>query len=137
MLDKEKIQSRGFKNIEADGKIIGFQVCVRSTYYRGIYLSQLRPATVTVDGEQFKGDQIKWTIGGKTYTEDEMAGIGDVNWALLEPAVITVAKPGGLAQGAHKVQVDFNYSASYMPPAFDDMMASFFAQDESRVLILV
>lgn len=62
MLEKPCIQSRGFRNVERDGKIIGFQVNIRSLYYRGLWLSQLRPATVTVDEDTFTGDQITWTI---------------------------------------------------------------------------
>ena len=37
---------------------------IRSHYYRAVWLPQLRPATVTVDGEKFEGAQITWTIGG-------------------------------------------------------------------------
>jgi hypothetical protein len=53
MLDRECIQSRGFRNVENQGKITGFQFNIRSLYYRGLWLSQLRPATITVDEETF------------------------------------------------------------------------------------
>ena len=75
-------------------KIIGFTVLIRSLYYRGVWLSQLRPATVTVDGEKFEGDKITWTIEGKTYTQAEMATLGTIFWPLSEPATLTVSKPG-------------------------------------------
>lgn len=124
MLEKESIQSRGFRNVSQNGKITGFQVPIRSLYYRGVWLSQLRPATVTVDGEKFGNDQITWTIMGKTYAQADLAKYSDVHWSLLEPAILTVNKPGGLKKGEYEVEVSYTYSSSYMPPFMDTMMAS-------------
>lgn len=119
MLEKEMIQSRGFRNVYRDGKIVGFQVAFRTTYYRGVYLSQLGEATVTVDGEKFAGNQITWTIGDRTYAQAELAKHSEVHWPYQEPAVLTVSKPGGLKPGLHQVELSYQYSASYMPPAMD------------------
>ena len=38
MIEREVIQSVGFRNVKEDGKITGFQFRVRIPYYRGIYL---------------------------------------------------------------------------------------------------
>ena len=135
MLEKECIQSRGFRNVSKDGEAVGFQIAIRSLYYRGVWLSQLRPATVLVNGETFEGDQITWTIGGKTYAQTELAQHGDVNWALLDPAILTVTKPGGLAQGMHDVEVKYTYSASYMPPAMDDLFGRMAVNKRRMVLV--
>ncbi|MBT2654774.1 hypothetical protein J7E81_05860 [Bacillus sp. ISL-18] len=134
MLEKPCIQSRGFRNVEKDGKIIGFQVNIRSLYYRGLWLSQLRPATVSVDGETFSGDQITWTINGVTYTQTEMIALGDVHWGILEPATLTVAKEGGLKSGSHDIEVSYTYSCSYFPPVADTVLG---AIPHKRKLILV
>jgi len=133
-LEKPCIQSRGFKNVEKDGKIIGFQVNIRSLYYRGLWLSQLRPATVSVDGETFTGDQITWTINGVTYSQAEMASLGDVHWGILEPATLTVAKEGGLESGSHCIEVSYTYSCSYFPPVADTVLG---AIPHKRKLIMV
>jgi hypothetical protein len=119
MLEKELIQSRGFKNVSQGGKVIGFQVPFRTSYYRGVWLSLLKPATVTVDGEKFEGAQITWTIGGKTYAQADLAKYSDVNWPYLEPAILTVSKPGGLKLGIHEVELTYSYVASYIPPDMD------------------
>ena len=58
MLEKEIIQQRGFRNIEKDGEVIGFQVRVRSAYYRGIYLSELFPGSMLVDGKVYPKEQV-------------------------------------------------------------------------------
>ncbi len=136
MLDQECIQSRGFENISVDGKITGFQVAFRSLYYRGLWLSQLRPATVIVDGESFSGDQVTWTIGGKKYEQAELATHGDVHWALTEPAILSVRKPGGLSQGFHDVEIKYTYSSSYMPPVMDEAMAQWDGPFRRRLILV-
>lgn len=137
MLDKEYIQSRGFRNVTENGKITGFQFAFRTNYYRGVWLSQLRPATVIIDGEIFAGKQVAWTIGGKSYEQTDLANYGDVHWALLEPAILTVRKPGGLAQGFHNLEVKFAYSCSYFPPTMDEFMVSIMSGPLTRRLLLV
>ena len=58
MIEREVIQSVGFRNIKEDGKITGFQFRVRIPYYRGIYLCQLRPGSLYVDGRKFEKEEI-------------------------------------------------------------------------------
>jgi len=134
MLEKESIQSRGFKNTKENGKVTGFQVKIRSLYYRGLWLSQLRPAMVKVDGTSYSGDQVTWTINGKTYTQSEMALLGDVHWGVLDTATLTVKKDGGLEPGYHDVEVSYLYSASYLPPVIDTV---FGVKPHNRRLLLV
>ena len=135
MLDKESIQSRGFRNVSKDGKTTGFQVAVRSTYYRDLWLSQIRPATVTVDGETYSGSQITWTVNDQTYEQDELARHGDINWELLKPAILTIRKDGGLTQGYHEIGVSYSYSSSYMPPSMDNFISQ--RAPSKRRLLLV
>jgi hypothetical protein len=117
MLERENIQSRGFNNISEGKKVTGFQVPFRSSYYRGVYLCQLKPATVTVDGEKFDGDQITWTISGKTYTQTDLTNHDEIQWPIYEPAVLTIKKSGGLKLGIHEVEVTYGYSNSYTAAA--------------------
>ncbi len=119
MLELPNIQSRGFRNVTENGKITGFQVPVRLTYYRGVWLPQLRPATVTVDGEKFENDQITWVIDGVSYAQADLPNYPDVQWSSLTPALLSVKKPGGLALGIHDVEVSIVYSTSYLPPRID------------------
>ncbi|MBO6054956.1 MAG: D-mannonate dehydratase [Oscillospiraceae bacterium] len=118
MLELEVIQYRGFHNLyDEDGNAIGFQVCVRSDYYKGIWLSQLRPGRVIVDGELFPWNTIIWNIDGVDYTTDELAERSDKFWRNSDVATLKVMKPGGLAQGFHDVTVRFYASASYLAPS--------------------
>ena len=118
ILEKEVIQSVGFHNTQENGEITGFEVRIRLPYYRGVFLSQLRPGTLIVDGERFDKDQIIWNIQGNDYTWQEMATNFQVHWNVTEAAVLKVKKPGGLAQGYHDLTYGFCFTSSYMAPIF-------------------
>ncbi len=122
MLEKEVIQSVGFRNVKEDGAATGFQFKVRLPYYRGIFLSQLRPGTLFVDGERFEREEIVWHINGKDFSFEEMKSDMETHWAVTEPAVIKVKKAGGLGQGYHDLKFGFCYTSSYMPPIMQDAL---------------
>ncbi len=132
-MEKQVIQSVGFRNIkDKEGVVIGFQFKVRLPYYRGIFLSQLRPGALYVDGERIEKDRIRWNIGGEDYTNEEMAADFKTHWAVTSPAVIKVEKPGGLAQGYHDLKYGFCFTSSYMPPG---MQAQLYPDKESQVFM--
>ena len=117
MLEKEVIQQRGFRNIKKDGEIIGFQVRVRSLYYRGIYLSELFPGAMIVDGVVYPKEQVIWEVNGKEFTNKEMETACDEHWVCTnDAATLKVYVPGGLKQGYHDVEVRFRNMTSYLPP---------------------
>jgi hypothetical protein len=114
MLEQHVIQTKAFKNV-GEGDPSGFQLAVRCPYYRGIWASLLEGAEVTVDGETFASDNIRWTLDGTTSTLDELAESADARWPFEEPALLTVDKPGGLAPGLHDVEVSITWRWSYIP----------------------
>lgn len=116
MLEREPVQQRGFRNVYKDSQCIGFQILYRSRYYRGIWLSLSKGFSVLVDGEQFPREAITVTIKGKTYTQEEMAEVGNVHWDRSEPAILTIVKPGGLKMGVHQVTVNWSHRISYTAP---------------------
>ncbi len=122
MLEREIIQSVGFRNIKDGDKITGFQFKIRLPYYRGVFLSQLRPGTLYVDGEKFSREDIIWNIKGTDYTYEEMKSNMDAHWATTEPAVLKVPKDGGLLQGFHDLTYGFCFTSSYMPPIMQDCL---------------
>jgi Domain of unknown function (DUF6379) len=114
MLEQSVIQQKGFKNV-GDGEPTGFQVALRCPYYRGIWASLLESAELTVDGESFGGDDVRWTLGAETYTTGELAASAEARWAFEEPAIVTVDKAGGLEPGLHDVTVSVTWRWSYIP----------------------
>jgi hypothetical protein len=115
VLEKDIIQTKGFTNIcDGDG-VTGFQVRVRTPYYRGMWASLIEGADVTVDGERFDRERVTWTLGDRTYTVAELARAGDDRWPYEEAATLTVDKPGGLEPGLHQLEIAISYRMSYIP----------------------
>jgi uncharacterized protein DUF6379 len=138
MLEKELVQQAGFRNVRRNGQLVGFQVGYRSPYYRGIWLSLSTGFDVEVDGEKFPREKTTVTVEGKTYTQDEMKELGNVHWGIWEPAILTVAKPGGLKAGVHEVTVTWSHRASYMHPGMFQAGAGMTAPRAfTRKLVLV
>jgi hypothetical protein len=119
-MEREVIQSVGFRNIVENGKVVGFQLKVRLPYYRGIFLSQLRPGTLFVDGEKFEKEDIVWSFKGEDFTYEEMKSDFKTHWSVTEPAVLKVKKQGGLSQGYHNLKYGFCFTSSYMPPIMQE-----------------
>ena len=71
-MEREVIQSVGFRNIKKEGNVTGFQFKIRLPYYRGIFLSQIRPGTLFVDGERFEKEDIIWNIHGEIIYKNEI-----------------------------------------------------------------
>ena len=65
-MEKQVIQSVGFRNLYVDGNAVGFQLKIRLPYYRGVFLSQIKAGNLVVDGEVFAPDQVLWQIGGES-----------------------------------------------------------------------
>ena len=107
----------GFKNIEADGKVIGYQFEFKAQYYRGITLSIVRDIKVNVDGEDAAREDIRFTVNGETFTLEEMRTVidSDYRWEFGDSAAVTVLKEGGLAKGAHHIKALQVIDPSYMP----------------------
>jgi hypothetical protein len=118
MLESHTIQTKGFRNVVQGGETTGFQVRVRSPYYRGIWLSLLEKASVAVDGQEYQPEKVRWTFGGQSYASTDLAQHPDKRWLYEEPATLTVDKPGGLEPGLHEVQVSITWRWSYIPIEF-------------------
>ena len=103
-MERQVIQSVGFRNLYENGEAVGFQFKIRLPYYRGVFLSQLRPGTLFVDGERFERQDIIWCIGDEEYTMDEMAVDFKTHWNPTKTATLKVKKAGGLAQGYHDLK---------------------------------
>ena len=146
-MEKQVIQSVGFRNILEDGKAVGFQFKIRLPYYRGVFLSQIKAGLLIVDGETFTKDQYVWRVNGEEFTTAEMLGDWKRHWHPNEPAAIVVKKEGGLAQGYHDIEYHFCCTHSYMPPFLEQMsdpdkpefvhMPEFGANQHKRRLLIV
>lgn len=107
----------GFKNIEENGSVIGFQFRFKAQYYRGITLSIVRGINIEVDGESVPQENIRFTVNGETFTLEEMRTVVSSNyrWEFGEYATVSVLKDGGLTKGAHHINTLQVIAPSYMP----------------------
>lgn len=115
MFDESIIQAQGFVNTGEPGARTGFAVRVRTPYYRGVWLSLVEGADVTVDGETYPRAQTAWTIAGQTRTPDRFADDTGTRWPYEEAATLTVPRPGGLQPGLHDMEVAIIIRMSYIP----------------------
>lgn len=147
MLERDLIQTRGFHNTTVDGKVAGFQFNIRLTYYRGIFLSQLRPWDITVDGERFDKRSVIWNLKGEDFSYEQMSREVDAHWGPEDTMTVKVPKNGGLKEGYHEIKAGYRFSSSYLPPQLqshiddeesDPLLSAMFGQLEStRKLLLV
>ena len=118
MLERNLLQSTGFRNFGPVGAREGFEVRLRLPNYHGTRLSLLDGVDVTVDGEVFGYEDNRLALRDEVYTLDQLREETEARWGLFEWGSVLVAKPGGLAPGIHKVAVSARVRYSYFPPAF-------------------
>ena len=117
MVGRQIYNPDSFKNIEKDGKVIGYQFDFKAQYYRGITLSIIRDIKVNVDGEDVPREDIRLTVNGETFTLEETRTMIDpeYRWEFGEFATVSVMREGGLAEGSHHINAMQVIAPSYMP----------------------
>lgn len=116
LLERDLIQSVGFRNVTEGGRVSGFQFRVRMPSYRGMAASLIDGIAVRVGGIVDVGPEVPlWTFGGQTYTLQQLWESDGVRWPLEEAAVVTVPYDGGLPQGVHEVTIELRLRMSYIP----------------------
>jgi sugar phosphate isomerase/epimerase len=116
LLERDLIQSTGFRNVREGGVVTGFQFRVRMPSYRGMAASLIDGIAVRVgDLVDVAADVPLWTFGGRTYSLAELWESDGVRWTLEEAAVVTVPFEGGLPDGVHEVSIELRLRMSYIP----------------------
>lgn len=117
MAGRQIYNPEGFKNVETDGVVTGYQFEFKAQYYRGITLSIIRDIKVTVDGVEEPRENIRLTVNGETFTLEEARTVidSDYRWEFGDYATVTVAREGGLSAGAHHINALQVIAPSYMP----------------------
>ena len=118
MFDKYMIVEKDFKNVEESGKVTGFQLGVRLPYYRGVVLSLVGEMQITVDGENVPTEKMTLTMNGKKFPLGSLEDEPVEKWEFGDIGIVTVAKPGGLTPGEHKVELRQHMKISYVPGGF-------------------
>ena len=86
------------------GEVVGFKFGVRLPRYRGNMLSLINGYYVSVDGEEFPQDKIRFEVNGKApRTFAELKTAVWEHWNYRDTAYLYIEKPSGLAPGAHQI----------------------------------
>ncbi|MDA8350277.1 MAG: DUF6379 domain-containing protein [Pseudomonadota bacterium] len=115
MFDKYMIVEDGFRNVTEHGRTVGFQLNTRLPYYRGIGVSMVEDVAVAVDGEKYPRDAVTVVLRGRPMSLAEMEADYNERWEFGEIGTVIVRKAGGLAPGAHRVEVTDRLRISYLP----------------------
>ncbi|KRB36579.1 C-glycoside deglycosidase beta subunit domain-containing protein [Microbacterium sp. Root180] len=116
LLERDLIQSVGFRNVREGDDIVGFQFRVRMPSYRGMAASLIDGIAVSIPGVVDVGPEVPtWTLQGRTYTLAELWESDGVRWQLENAAIVTVPLAGGLPDGIHELSIDLRLRMSYIP----------------------
>ncbi|BDZ44097.1 C-glycoside deglycosidase beta subunit domain-containing protein [Naasia aerilata] len=115
MFDRYIIVENSLRNVRQGSDVVGFAFDARCGYYRRLILSMVEELDVEVDGTPVPRQDVSLTVGGRTYSLDEMRSEYKVAWEFGEPATVTVAKPGGLPAGPHDIRLAEQLRISYLP----------------------
>lgn len=118
MLERSLVQSRGFRNTGPEGDRTGFEFLLRLPNYRGMRASLADGVDVTVDGEHFPHTENRMVIQNRELTLEQLRAATDLRWALDQPAIVRVSKPGGLSIGVHEISVRVRMRQPYFPIEF-------------------
>lgn len=116
LLERDILQSIGFRNVREGDRVIGFQLRLRMPSYRGMAASLIDGVSVRVGDIVDVGPTIPlWTLQGTTYTLQQLWDSDGVRWPLEDAAIITVPFDGGLPEGTHEVTIELRLRMSYIP----------------------
>lgn len=115
MFDRYMICEDTVRNVTTGGKVVGFEFGARIAYYRGLGLSMVEDLAVTVDGEKIARERVRFTVGGRTFSLDDMETEYEARWEFGDVARVSVLKEGGLPPGQHNLELMEQLRVSYMP----------------------
>lgn len=134
----ETLRDNTLKNYYENGAAAGYQFDVRLAYYRGQYLSVIDELKVAVDGEEVPEEDIRFCVNGKEFAPWELHEAFSEFWRIIDPAVIKVRRPGGLALGEHNVKLTLMFRCPYLPiPGAEHGYAPVDSCDEKTMTLVV
>jgi hypothetical protein len=128
MAGRQIYNPKGFKNVEQNSTVTGFQFQFKLQYYRGITLSIIRDIPVWIDSEKAAREDIRFSVNGEEFTLEEMRTVidPDYRWEFGEWATVTVLRDGGLKPGNHHIKAIQIVAPSYMPRILEELCESDF-----------
>ncbi len=93
----------------------GFELQVRFKWYRSLPLSCVEDLRVSVDGKAIDPALLRFGINGNVYRLEELAGLVEEEWFIIDAAHLIVKQPGLVKAGEqHQVEVAFGMRIPYI-----------------------
>jgi hypothetical protein len=92
----------------------GFSFDLRIPWYRALPLSCLEGLEVKVDGEPVPTEDLRLSLGGKTYGLGDLPPLYDEWWYVADPALVRAPRAGGLRPGEHELDVTIALRIPYI-----------------------
>jgi hypothetical protein len=93
----------------------GFELQVRFKWYRSLPLSCVEDLRLSLDGRPVDPASLRFGINGHTYRLEELVGLVEEEWFIIDPAHVIVEQPGLVNSGeAHQVDVAFGMRIPYI-----------------------
>jgi hypothetical protein len=71
----------------------GFELDVHLNWYRSLPLSSVQTVELTVNGEPVARDEIAFVVNGGAHALDDLRGLWDETWFVLDAATLRVRRP--------------------------------------------
>jgi hypothetical protein len=87
---------------------------VRLPWYRALPGSCISEVGLAIDGVPAPEDSLRWTMNGRTFRVEELAGELDEWWFPTDSAVVSAALPVEAGEGDHTVDVELKLYIPYI-----------------------
>lgn len=116
MFDNYVFSEGTCKNYEIDGKVEGFEMKTRITYYRGVPCSMIHCVSVELDGTEIDPKALSFSPNQIDFFPiHELSTLTTYKWEYGEEALVRVKLEGGLQAGEHEVTLTTGIRTAYIP----------------------
>ena len=115
MFDSYFMRKDSLRNFTENGRVAGFQLQVRITNYRGVFLSLHNGYFLEVDGTVYPRSAQRFAVNGKpprSFDELKENAVLE-HWDIDKEAVLRVYCDGGLSEGVHHIGILESILSSY------------------------
>lgn len=93
----------------------GYQLEYRLSWYRSLPLSCIEKVGLTLDGEPVPPEAMTFSINGHRYRLEELPGLADEFWFVLDSAIVSVHDPGKVKAGeSHRIDAELAFRPPYI-----------------------
>ena len=101
------------ENVVVGDVTVGYEFKIKYPSYRGAFLSCIEDLQFRMDGESIDQKDIYCYLNGKQFLLEELSECFKEYWFVRDKATIRVMKDGGIAPGAHSLNVYMKHRVPY------------------------